>query len=79
MRIGERITVVDFFGNQLDRRVVETDEEYVFVCNEAEWNASRSEKREPTCIGFRLEYVVSASTLSRHPHCTKSRASVSSA
>jgi hypothetical protein len=58
MRQGDRITVRDYFGNDLNRIVVDWDEDYVFVCDPSEWEAANRESRLPVSIGFHKKYVV---------------------
>lgn len=58
MTVGKYISLVQY-GNEIIRRVlVAVENEYIYVCKREEWDLSRRENREPTCIGFRSEYVV---------------------
>ncbi len=59
MTEGSRVSVVQYDGIVIDRVLVAVENGYLFVCKPEEWDVARSEGREPTCIGFRAEYLVS--------------------
>jgi anaerobic selenocysteine-containing dehydrogenase len=53
MNPGDKVSVVDAFGKVLKRVVVAVERPNVFICTPEEWQAAKTEKREPTCIGFK--------------------------
>lgn len=59
MKSGDRVTVRDFYGETLERVVVEMDDRYVFVCSPSEWDLALRECREPTSVGFQHRFVIS--------------------
>jgi hypothetical protein len=54
-----RVSVIQYGGIVIDRVLVAVENGYLFVCKPEEWEAAQREEREPTCIGFREEYLVS--------------------
>jgi hypothetical protein len=59
MRPGDSVTVLDVRDNKLVRTVVAVEDGIVYVSRREEVERAREERREPTCIGFRLSDVVS--------------------
>ena len=58
MQKGQKVTVVDFEGKKLDRRVVAEVGEVVFICKEEEFKAAEKEKREPRSVGFKKQWIL---------------------
>jgi hypothetical protein len=61
MTVGKQVSVIQFDGSVIDRVLVAVENGYFYVCKLEEWNAARKQQREPTCIGFRAEYLVGES------------------
>jgi hypothetical protein len=60
MTIGQQVTLIDCHGNELNRILVSVENGVLFVCRREEYRSALQEHREPTCIGFRTEYLVEA-------------------
>lgn len=58
MTAGELLTLVSDGDVIIQRTLVSVENDLVFVCKEDEFQAARRENREPTCIGFRQEYII---------------------
>lgn len=61
MTPGDAITVRDHYGDNLERVLVDWDEDYVFVCTIGEWQSAQEENRTPESIGFARRFVVKGS------------------
>ena len=59
MTVGKEVSLVQFDGSVVERVLVAVENGYLFVCRREEWDMARNEQREPMCIGFRAEYLVS--------------------
>lgn len=57
MHRGQIVKVTEAFAGQQLKRVVSSDERYVFICREEEFHAANRESREPNSIGFPREFV----------------------
>lgn len=57
-RPGELVTVRDFEGRPLIRRIVAIQGDVLLVCTDEEYAAAKRENRTPLSIGFRAAYVV---------------------
>lgn len=55
---GDKVVVKAFPNKQLERRVVDTNNQTVIVCNEEEYYKALKEHREPSAIGFPIEDVI---------------------
>lgn len=60
MIAGETLALVAHGGEIIHRAFVAEENGVFFVCKPAEFEAARTEGREPVCIGFRREYVLNA-------------------
>jgi hypothetical protein len=60
MTVVDKVSLVQYGDKRIVRTLVAVENGYLFVCKEEEWEAARREGREPMCIGFRAEYLVSA-------------------
>ncbi len=58
MHYGETVIVLDIYDKELVRRVVAVEEGIVFVTSPEEFDRATMERREPSCIGFRLSDIV---------------------
>ncbi len=58
MKKGQKILVLEAFEGKQLKSVVAWDDRYIFVCRPEEFEAAQQENREPTCVGFRREFVV---------------------
>ncbi len=58
MTVGKVLTLVSDNDVVIQRRLVAVENGLFFVCKEEEFQAAAKEGREPTCIGFRPEYVL---------------------
>lgn len=59
MQRGERVTVVDYKGNKLTRRIVDVIGEVVLVCKPEEYQIAKQKRRLPWCVGFKKKFIVS--------------------
>jgi hypothetical protein len=57
MEPGQAVTVVNFDGKLLKRRVVDTIGDIVLVCKDEEYEAATQSRALPWCVGFRKRYV----------------------
>ena len=55
---GKDITVLAYGDERLTRTLVAVEEMHLYVCKREEWEAAERERREPVCIGFRLDDLV---------------------
>ena len=58
MTVGQLLTLVSYQDVVIHRRLVAVENGLFFVCKAEEFEAARRERREPTCIGFRPEYLL---------------------
>lgn len=58
MKSGQTIRVRGYGGEELVRRVVRLEKNIVVVCRLEEYEAARSEGREPVGVGFHVEDVI---------------------
>ncbi len=58
MIAGQTLTIVSDRDVIIKRRLVSVDNDVYYVCRTEEFEAAIRENREPTCIGFRREYVL---------------------
>ena len=70
MQPGQTVTVTNFDGKLLKRKVVDVIGEVVLICKDEEYNLARQSKSLPWCVGFKKEYVRPAET-----HSSKARIS----
>jgi hypothetical protein len=70
MQPGQTVTVTNFDGKLLKRKVVEVIGGVVLICKEEEYNLARQSKSLPWCVGFKREYVHPTET-----HSSKARIS----
>jgi len=56
--VGTRLTVLSLGDVLIQRRLVSVENSVYFVCKDEEFEAAKSENREPVCSGFRSEYVL---------------------
>ena len=54
---GQLVAVEEAFAGQQVKRVVDWDENYIFVCREEEYLKAKEERREPSAIGFQRVFV----------------------
>ena len=57
MERGDIVSVVEYGGRKLTRRVIADRGEVIDVCNEEEYRRALAESREPRGIGFRCDVV----------------------
>lgn len=57
LNVGDTVQIKAWGGKTLIRRVVSIRGDTVAVCCEEEYQAARSEGRQPTAIGFKLKDV----------------------
>ena len=55
---GQLLTIVSYGDLIIQRKLVSVENGVYFVCKQEEYDAARQENREPTCIGFRPEYIL---------------------
>ena len=60
MKTGDLVNVQTFSEGAVKRRVVEILRNTVYICTENEWRSALKERRQPTCVGFKREYVTEA-------------------
>jgi hypothetical protein len=60
MKTGDLVNVQTFQDGTVKRRVVEILRNTVYICTENEWRTALKECRQPTCAGFKKEYVADA-------------------
>lgn len=58
MITGQTLSVVMDGDIVAERRLVSVENDVFFVCKDEEFEAAKREGREPICIGFKSEYVV---------------------
>jgi hypothetical protein len=58
MTAGQVLTLLADEDVVITRRLVAVENGLLFVCKDEEFEAAKREKREPTCIGFRPEYLI---------------------
>lgn len=58
MITGDTLSLVADGDVVIKRKLVSEENGVVYVCKEEEFDSAAKEKREPVCIGFKLEYVV---------------------
>ena len=58
MKFGDRVLVLAYGGEELQRCVVEEGDGFVVVCREEEFLAARQEGRKPRGVGFQKRYVL---------------------
>jgi hypothetical protein len=60
MKTGDLVNVKTFSEGVVQRRVVEILRNTVYICTENEWRTALQERRQPTCAGFKKDYVTEA-------------------
>ena len=58
MKTGDLVKVKTFGEGIVERRVVEILRNTVYICTENEWRSAATEGRQPSCAGFKREYVL---------------------
>ena len=58
MKMGDLVNVETFSEGRVDRRVVDTKGDTIYICTEDEWLSAQKERREPLCVGFNQRYVL---------------------
>jgi hypothetical protein len=58
MVTGELLTIVSDGDVILQRKLVSVENNMYYVCKEDEFDRAAMENREPTCIGFKREYIL---------------------
>jgi hypothetical protein len=58
MKTGDLVNVKTFSDGVVSRRVVEIVRNTVYVCTENEWRKAIKERRQPSCAGFNVEFVI---------------------
>ncbi len=64
MITGQALKLISDGDIVITRRLVAVENGLLFVCKDEEYKAARQEQREPTCIGFRPEYLVGPEVVS---------------
>jgi hypothetical protein len=62
LTVGQEITLQAWGDACITRVLVAVENMHLYVCNRAEWEAALEEKREPSCVGFRMADLVQPST-----------------
>ena len=57
MKRGELVKAQTFSEGIVDRKVVDTKGDTVYICTEDEWLSAQKENREPICVGFNRRYI----------------------
>jgi hypothetical protein len=57
MKRGCLVEATAYKGEILKRRIVEIQEETVYICREDEWQKAIDERREPESVGFNRRNV----------------------
>jgi len=60
MQHGKVVSLKQFGDRLIERVVVAVENGRIFVCKPEEFEAAKVEKREPTCVGFRVEDLAQA-------------------
>lgn len=58
MKFGDKVWVLAYGGEELERRVVEEGDGFLVVCREEEFQAAQQEGRKPRGVGFSKRYVI---------------------
>lgn len=64
MTVGEELTLISYGDISITRRLVAVENGLLFVCKDEEFERAKRENREPSCIGFRPEYLISPKMVS---------------
>jgi hypothetical protein len=64
MTVGKQVTLISYKDVVIRRRLVAVENGLLFVCTEKEFQLASREGREPTCIGFKPEYLLRAGVVS---------------
>ncbi len=59
MQKGQIVTVTDYQGKKLRRKVVDVIGDVVLICKEEEYPDAQKHKSLPWCVGFRKQSVKS--------------------
>lgn len=62
MTIGKEVSLQAYGGETLKRVLVAVENGVLFVCKRDEFEAAMREERDPICIGFRVEDLVSTAS-----------------
>ena len=65
IEVGQEVTLQAYGDTIIHRVVVAVENMNIFVCKREEWEAALVEKREPSCIGFKMADLVYPVTASR--------------
>jgi hypothetical protein len=58
-KAGKEVSLISCGDKVISRVIVSVEGDVYFVCKKEEFETARRENREPVCIGFRKEYVLS--------------------
>lgn len=58
MKTGDLVKVKTFAEGVVERRIVEIMRNTVYICTENEWRNAVADGRQPSCAGFKREYVL---------------------
>ena len=58
MKKGDLVYVKTFSDGAVQRRIVEIVRNTVYICTENEWRKALKGAREPSCAGFKKEFVL---------------------
>jgi len=59
MRQGDLVRLRGYEGQELVRRLVAVNGDILLICREEEYQAAQREERDPVCVGFRREDLIS--------------------
>jgi hypothetical protein len=58
MKTGDLVKVRTFSEGTVERRIVEILRNTVYICTKNEWRNAVKEHRQPSCAGFKREYIL---------------------
>lgn len=58
MTEGKTVRLIQYGDRIIERTLVSVEKGVLFVCKREEYDAAAFEKREPVCIGFKVEDLV---------------------
>jgi hypothetical protein len=67
MTAGQELTVVEDGEVEVRRALVAFENGLFFVCRPEEWESAKREGRDPVCIGFKPEYVLTTNSDTLRP------------
>ena len=59
MRQGDLVRLMGYNRQELVRRLVAVNGDILLICREEEYEAARRQQRDPVCVGFRRQDLIS--------------------